>query len=117
MGFLRLFKPPRHQQFSYKPRYWDPKKEEAEKLRQRVAQLEQGGVDAMKTRISGGFRKGAGGAAAGAYRSARVRRSNSTLFLTLVCLLAVAYLIYALYFQDFNEWLMQGQTPAAPVVE
>jgi len=40
MGFLRLFKTPKNQQFSYKPRYWDPKKEEAEKLRQRVEQLQ-----------------------------------------------------------------------------
>ncbi len=108
MGFLRLFKPPKNQQFSYKPRYWDPKKEEAEKLRQRVEELQNGGVDAMKTRISGGFRKGAGGMAAGSYRSARVKRSNTTLFITLICLLALAYLAYTLYFQDLNDWLTSG---------
>ncbi len=31
MAFLRLFKSVKNQQFSYKPRFWDPKKEEAEK--------------------------------------------------------------------------------------
>ena len=46
MGFLRLFNTPKNQQFSYRPRFWDPKKEEAEKLRQRVDQLQTGGVDA-----------------------------------------------------------------------
>lgn len=108
MGFLRLFKPPKNQQFSYKPRYWDPKKEEAEKLRQRVEQLQNGGVGAMKTRISGGFRKGAGGAAAGTYRSTRVKRSNKTLLITLICLLGLSYIAYTLYFQDLNDWLMSG---------
>jgi len=108
MGFLRLFKPPKNQQFNYKPRYWDPKKEEAEKLRQRVEQLQNGGVDAMKTRISGGFRKGAGGAAAGSYRSNRVKRSNTTLLITLICLLALSYIAYSLYFEDLNDWLMSG---------
>jgi len=105
MGFLRLFKPPSHQQFSYKPRYWDPKKEEAEQLRKRVEQLETGGVDAMKTRISGGFRQGAGGKAAGKYRSARVQRSNGTLLIVLVCLLVVTYIAYKMYFPDLEAWL------------
>ncbi|WP_020571127.1 hypothetical protein [Neolewinella persica] len=111
MGFLRLFKTPKNQQFSYKPRYWDPKKEEAEKLRKRVEQLQTGGVDAMKTRISGGFRKGQGGEAAGAYRSARVKRSNTTFLITLISLLVVAYIIYALYFPDLSAWITTGNTP------
>ncbi|MFK8160864.1 MAG: hypothetical protein AB8H12_00235 [Lewinella sp.] len=111
MGFLRLFKTPKNQQFSYKPRYWDPKKEEAEKLRQRVEQLQNGGVDAMKTRISGGFRKGQGGKAAGEYRSARVKKSNATLLITLICLIVVSYIAYTLYFQDLNEWITTGSTP------
>jgi hypothetical protein len=111
MGFLRLFKTPKNQQFSYKPRFWDPKKEEAEKLRRRVEQLQNGGVDAMKTRISGGFRKGQGGEAAGAYRSARVKKSNTTLLIILICLLVVSYIIYTMYFQDLNAWITSGSTP------
>lgn len=105
MGFLRLFKPPKNQQFSYKPRYWDPKKEESEERRQRIEQLQNGGVEAMKTRISGGFRKGQGGKAAGAYRSARVKKSNSTLVIVLVCLFVLAYLAYEVYFPDLEAWL------------
>lgn len=105
MGFLRLFKPPKNQQFNYKPRYWDPKKEEAEKLRERVEQLQNGGVEAMKTRISGGFRKGAGGKAAGAYRSQRVRKSNSTLLIVIICLMVLTYLGLTVYFPDISGWL------------
>lgn len=105
MGFLRLFKTTQNQQFSYKPRYWDPKKEEAEKLRQRVEQLQNGGVDAMKTRISGGFRKGAGGQAANEYRSARVRRSNSTLLIVVISLMVLTYIGLTVYFPDISGWL------------
>jgi len=105
MAFLRLFKTPKNQQFSYKPRYWDPKKEEAEKLRQRVEQLQNGGVDAMKTRISGGFRAGAGGKAAGSYRSARVKKSDGTLLIVIICLLVVSYLAIEVYFPDLSAWL------------
>lgn len=105
MGFLRLFKTPKNQQFSYKPRYWDPKKEEAEKLKKRVEQIQNGGVGAMKTRISGGFRKGAGGAAAGEYRSARVKKSNSTLLIVLICLMGLAYIVYKMYFPELEAWL------------
>jgi len=105
MGFLRLFKPPGHQQFSYKPRYWDPKKEESEARQKRVEQLQEGGVDAMKTRISGGFRKGAGGAAAGSYRNARVKRSNATLFIVIICLMVISYLALMVYFPDMSAWL------------
>jgi len=111
MGFLRLFKPPKHQQFSYKPRYWDPKVEEAEQRRLRVKQLEEGGVDAMKTRISGGFRRGAGGAAAGGYRSARVKRSNYTLIIVMICLLVLTYIGYVYYFPDLDAWLNNGAVP------
>jgi hypothetical protein len=105
MGFLRLFKPPSHQRFSYKPRFWDPKKEEAEERLKRVEQLQTGGVDAMKTRISGGFRKGQGGQAAGSYRSARVKKSNGTLLIVIVCLAVLAYLGLIVYFPDLSAWL------------
>lgn len=106
MGFLRLFKPPKNQQFSYKPRYWDPKKEEAEKLRQRVEMLQNGGVVGMKERISGGFRKGMGGSReASTYRNARVKRSNSTLLIVIVCLMVLSYLAIEVYFPDLSAWL------------
>lgn len=114
MGFLRLFKPPQHQQFSYKPRYWDPKEEEARKRRQRIEDLEKGGVDAMKTRISGGFRKGQGGAAAGSYRSARVKKSNYTLVFVMACLLVLTYIGCVYYFPDLDAWLT---SPPPPVIE
>ncbi|NJC27247.1 hypothetical protein [Neolewinella antarctica] len=113
MGVFKFLKPPSHQQFSYKPRYWNPKKEEAEQRNARIEQLQNGGIDAMKTRISGGFRKGAGGAAAGTYRNQRVKRSNGTLFLVIIGLLVVSYFAIEVYFPDFSGWL-NTELPQAP---
>ncbi len=105
MAFLRLFKPPKNQQFSYKPRYWDPKKEEAEERRLRIETLQNGGVDGMKERLRGGFRKGAGGEAAGRYRNERVRKSNYSLLVILVTLVVLSYVVYKLYFPDLEQLL------------
>ncbi|MGB3800546.1 MAG: hypothetical protein WA952_12100 [Lewinella sp.] len=105
MAFLKLFKPPRNQQFSYKPRYWDPKKEEAEERRLRIETLQQGGVDGMKERLRGGFRKGAGGEAAGRYRNERVRKSNYSLLIILATLVVLSYVIYVLYFPELEQLL------------
>ena len=105
MGVFKFLKPPSHQQFSYKPRFWDPKKEEARQRAERVKLLEDGGVDAMKARISGGFRKGAGGAAAGTYRSERVKRANGTLFIVIIALLVISYFAIEVYFPDISGWM------------
>lgn len=112
MGVFKFLKPPSHQQFSYKPRFWDPKKEEAKQRAERVKLLEDGGVEAMKARISGGFRKGAGGAAAGTYRSQRVKRSNGTLFIIIIALLVISYFAIEVYFPDISGW-MESDLPAA----
>ncbi len=105
MAFLRLFRTPTHQQFSYKPRYWDPKKEEAEERRRRVETIQEGGVDGMKERLRGGFRKGAGGMATGSYRSQRVRRSNVSLVIIMVVLVALSLIGLMVYFPDMEAWM------------
>lgn len=105
MAFLRLFKTPKNQQFEYKPRYWDPKKEEAEERRRRIEALESGGVEGMRERLRGGFRQGTGGAAAGSYRNARVRRSNYSLVIIMVVLAVLSYLLLTVYFPDIEQLL------------
>jgi len=105
MAFIRLFKTPKAQQFSYKPRYWDPKKEEAEERRQRIETLQNGGVDGMKERLRGGFRKGAGGEAAGRYRNARVKKSNYSLLIIMIVLVAITYLLYTVYMPELERMM------------
>ena len=114
MGIFKFLKPPNHQQFAYKPRYWDPKKEEAEQRQARVDLLQNGGVDAMKARISGGFRTGmGGGAAASTYRNQRVKKANGTLFVVIIALLIISYFAIEVYFPDLSGWL-ETELPQAP---
>ena len=123
MGIFKFLKPPSHQQFSYKPRYWDPKREEAEQRAARVQLLQDGGMDAMKARISSGFRTGMGGSAtASTYRNQRVKRANGTLLMVIIALLVVSYFAIEVYFPDLSHWLdteLPQSTPetAAPPVE
>ena len=105
MAFLRLFKTPKNQQFSYKPRYWDPKKEEAEERRMRIETLQNGGVDGIKERLRGGFRKGTGGEAAGRYRNERVRKSNMSLVIIMIVLAVITYILYYVYMPELERML------------
>ena len=59
----------------------------------------------MKERLRGGFRKGAGGEAAGRYRNQRVKKSNYSLVIIMVVLVALSYLLYTLYFPDLERAL------------
>ena len=116
MGLFKFLKPPIHQQFRYKPRYWDPKKEEIELRNERLQVLQDGGIEAMKARISGGFKRGAGGAAAGTYRNQRVQRSNGTLFIVIIALMVISYFAIEVYFPDISH-LMESDMTAEPVAD
>lgn len=87
---LRFFKLPKHSVYSYKPRYWDPDKEDLEERLQRVEDLKNGSVDAAKARISGGFKKGGFRKGNGTwntqYRRKHVARSNKIFVIVLVAL-------------------------------
>lgn len=94
MAFFRgIFRTPKHSQFTYVPRYYDPQKEA---LRERIAEIEKEKSDdaeAMKQRISSGLRRGRGDAS---LRRRTVIKSNITVFVTLVVLVLLA--IVAVYF-------------------
>ncbi len=90
MALLKFFKVPKHQQFNYKPRYWDPKKEELDERIERIHEMKNRGVEASKARISGSFRKGFKGDMQ--YRRSQVRRSNMLLFFIIAVLIFISYL-------------------------
>ena len=114
MGIFKFLKPPSHQQFAYKPRFWDPKKEEAAQRQARVELLQEGGIESMKARISGGFRTGmGGGAAASTYRNQRVKRANGTLLMVVIALLVISYFAIEVYFPDISGWL-ETELPQVP---
>ncbi|MFK8101917.1 MAG: hypothetical protein AB8G15_05325 [Saprospiraceae bacterium] len=100
---LKGFKIPNHRSFNYVPRFWDEKKEEAEKLRERVAQLEKNNAEATKLRISSGFRRGYNKDTR--YRSKQVFRSNMLLLAIIVVLLVLSYVLLNVYLPRLIEMM------------
>ena len=92
MGIPRFIKLPRHKQFNYSPRYWDPEKEEREERIRRIKQ-EMGYElpnDPTKTTIRrGSFRQAAQHTKVKATRSSNIR-----LAIILAVLFLLAYLLF-----------------------
>lgn len=103
MAFFRgLFRTPRHSQFTYLPRYYDPKKEE---LKRRIEEIEKEkgtDSDAMKQRISAGLRRGRGNTS---IRRKSVIRSNMVVFITIIVLMAIAAVFTYFYLPDLIKSL------------
>lgn len=94
---IKFFKLPKHTVYSYKPRYWDPQKEDLEERLKRIEDLQNGSVDAAKSRIAGGFKRGiskGNPAWSTKYRRKQVARSNYILLITtaVLVLLTVYFL-------------------------
>lgn len=104
---LRIFRTPQHQQFDYKPRFWDPKREEMEERLQRIDELERGGVEGARARIRGGFRRGSSYLADGRVRRRMVMRSNAILLGILVGLIVLCYFLLRMYLPELDAWLAQ----------
>ena len=105
MPGLRIFRTPQNQQFDYKPRYWDPKKEEMEERRKRIEELQRGGVEGAKARISGGFRRGGSYGTDQRQRQRQVMRSNIILIGVVVMLIVICYLLLQVYLPELEEFL------------
>ena len=106
MALLRFFRMPKHQQYEYKPRYWDPKKEELQKRLQQIEEIKAGGTDGIKARISSGFRRGYSASQAG--RRKEVMRSNMTLLGIIVALLVLSYMFLSVYLPRIVEAVESG---------
>lgn len=102
MALFSFFKKPIHQNFEYKPRYWNPEKEDV-KERVRLAKRENNDPDAMKSRISHGLRLG--------YNSSSRKKSNVSkkstlrLFVIIGILLLFTYYFLVVYLPRFEEYL------------
>ena len=106
MAVLRFFKLPKHQQYQYKPRFWDPKKEEREERLQQIEAMKEGDPEALKARLSANFRKGY--AKDTSFRKRQVRRSNLILLGILALLVIFSYLFIAVYLPKIAERVGSG---------
>lgn len=103
MALLRFFNLPKHQQYDYKPRYWDPKKEELEERLKRLEKIQSGGAEGARARISGGFRRGF--SLDSKARSRQVRRSNLMLIGIVVALVVLSYVMLSVYLPQIVDML------------
>lgn len=101
MALLRFFRVPKHQRYEYKPRYWDPQKEELQERLDRINQIQGEGTEAMKARISSGLKRGYRGDQR--LRKQRAMRSNLILIGVIVLLVLLAYAMLTIYLPGLVE--------------
>ncbi len=96
MALFSIFKTPKNQKFDYKPRYWDPVKDD---LNTRIQQAQGADTEAMKARISRGFKRGSTYGYA-EQRAIERRRSNKILLITVIILVFLCYLFLTVYLPE-----------------
>ncbi|MEM1219991.1 MAG: hypothetical protein AAGH79_13815 [Bacteroidota bacterium] len=109
MALFRFFRPPKHQRYEYKPRFYDPAKEDLQERLRMVERAKENDPEAVKARISAGLsRRSAGG---GSYRvSAEARRqtlyrSNMRLVLVFVFLVVGTILVLLKFLPTLLNYL------------
>jgi hypothetical protein len=90
MALIRFFKTPPHQRYVYKPRFWDPLKDDVKERVDKPSDSEE-----VKARIAGHFaRRGRHGANTSGYRAREVSRSNFRLLIVLVVIILLTYMVF-----------------------
>ncbi len=93
---FKFFKTPKHQRYEYRPRFFDPEKEEREERIETLLKAKEGDTNAIKKRISTGLRGG------GYIDKSNVRRQSlwrmNMILLGLILLLGGV----AVYFVQFH---------------
>ncbi|MCO6475021.1 MAG: hypothetical protein J5I94_00300 [Phaeodactylibacter sp.] len=106
MAVLRFFKLPKHQQYKYKPRFWDPKKEERDERLKQIEAMKGGDAEALKARLSANFRKGY--AKDTSFRKRQMMRSNLILLGVLAVLIILSYLFITVYLPKIADSVGSG---------
>lgn len=107
MSLPRVFRTPKHQRFEYKPRHWNPQKEELENRLEEIEKMKQNDPDALKARIAKNFRRGGHGHSA-ARRKATLR-SNMLLLGIIVALVLLSYVFLSVYLPEIVNALGTGK--------
>ena len=97
-----MFRLPKTQRHEYKPRFWDPKKEDLERRISSHDRLRDNDPEAIKEGIRGAFRRGGRGGsgdyfAAAKMRQEQTRRSNMIILSIIIVLVALSYIILSVY--------------------
>ncbi|HKK76899.1 MAG TPA: hypothetical protein VJ953_17615 [Saprospiraceae bacterium] len=98
MALRRFIKLPKHQQYRYKPRYWDPEKDELKERMERIESLKKGDTEGMKARIASGMKRGY--MADSRARNKQMTRSNLVLLFIVIFLLGASYVFMTVYLPE-----------------
>jgi len=108
MALLKFFKVPKHQQFQYKTRYWDPKKEELEERLRVAEERKNDSVEASKARISSSFRRKGHYSYGNSDFRRREARSNLVLLGIVIVLIALSYMFLVVYLPRIVQMVEGG---------
>lgn len=104
MAIFSFFKPPKNQSFDYKPRYWDPQKEELETRLKKAELRKEDTIAASKARIANRLRRG-NAPYDPRLRQQEVRKANLRLLFIIVLLGFLAYILLNVYLPEIEEAL------------
>lgn len=108
MALLRFFRPPKHQRYEYRPRYYDPAKEDLKERLRLADRKKSNDAESTKARIAAGFGRRSG---SGSYLvSAEARRqstyrSNMRLVIVFVVLVVGTILVLLEFLPNLLEML------------
>jgi len=103
MARFSIFSTPSHQKFQYRPRYWDPKKDETEAFKARIREVQGQDVEGTKARITSGLKTGYGGDPL--LRAQLKRKSNIRIMGFIGILFLVSYWLVTKYMDQFIQWV------------
>jgi hypothetical protein len=107
MALFRFIKVPRHRQYEYQPRYWNPEKEKLEERIRNRQEAKEGGVEGMRNRVRTGFRQRTFSQDQ-SYRKRETFRSNIRLLIVAVALLLITYTFLTRYLPELIQ-LMEAR--------
>lgn len=103
MAKFSIFRTPDHHKFQYRPRYWDPKKDETEAFKARIQEVSGQSVEGTKARISSGLKTGYGGDPK--LRAQLKRRSNIRIMGFIGMFVLICYWLSTQYLVEFINWI------------
>ena len=98
MAIFSFFRSQKPKQFNFKPRYYDERKEKIDEIIERNKSENVSDAEAMKSRIKAGFKTR--GIIDRNFESDARRKSNRTLFITMVVLILLTYLLLSNFLPD-----------------
>ena len=102
-GMRSFFRVPKHQQFEYRPRFYNPQKEDLEERLAAVEERKQEGLEGTKHRIRHGIRRSF--EQDERYLRQQTMRSNLIVAGIVVMLLIVGYMLITIYLPELEQLL------------